>query len=287
MAYSPSPRPTFDGPAHIPYATVTRHLWGDPIAGEVADWMYVSSREIHQIVFALPPGGWFKHSEEFRTVFGADVIYYVLQGEMILANPQTGEVHLVHEGEAGFFRKNTWHHAFNHSDKQLRVLEFMSPPPSQGASGAYSRTRPYLPLSDSRYVQPDVLGRWPAEATQIEASDTIRVLRPGNSRWWLEGSEKPVLMGLLCSTEHLTAAVVQARPGEHSDVHTHAGEESLYVLEGTLNVRVPENTKGPKWFELTPGDGFYVPAGVPHQYYNYTHLPTRFAFGVASNYLPA
>ena len=28
-AYKPSPRPTFDGPAVIPYATVTRHLWGD------------------------------------------------------------------------------------------------------------------------------------------------------------------------------------------------------------------------------------------------------------------
>ena len=37
MSYSPSPRPTFDAPTHIAYEAVTRHLWGDPEAGEVAD----------------------------------------------------------------------------------------------------------------------------------------------------------------------------------------------------------------------------------------------------------
>ena len=37
--YVPSPRPTFDGPAHIPYEAATRHLWGDPVSGEVADWI--------------------------------------------------------------------------------------------------------------------------------------------------------------------------------------------------------------------------------------------------------
>ena len=47
MSYQNSPRATFDGPAAIPYATVTRHLWEDGVAGQVADWIYVSSMEIH------------------------------------------------------------------------------------------------------------------------------------------------------------------------------------------------------------------------------------------------
>ena len=34
--YLPSPRPTFAGPAAIPYSGVTRHIWGDAEAGEVA-----------------------------------------------------------------------------------------------------------------------------------------------------------------------------------------------------------------------------------------------------------
>ena len=38
------------------------------------------------------PQGGYRHSEEFRTVFGADEYLHVLEGEMILANPQTGDV---------------------------------------------------------------------------------------------------------------------------------------------------------------------------------------------------
>src|SRR5215211_7091216 len=88
LSYSPSPRPTFDGPAHIPAAAVTRHLWGDLESGEVADWIYVSSDKIHQLVF-----------------------------------------------------------------------ELLAPPPSQGTSGAYARTKPYL--STLKYTQDQWLGRWP------------------------------------------------------------------------------------------------------------------------------
>ena len=53
--YRPSPRPTFSGPAGIPRRTVQRHVWGDPLAGEVSDWIYVSSEQIHALVFGLAP----------------------------------------------------------------------------------------------------------------------------------------------------------------------------------------------------------------------------------------
>ena len=144
MGYAPSPRPTFSEPTHIPYAAVTRHLWGDPEAGEVADWIYVSSDKIHQLLFGLAPGGAFRHSDSFRTIFAADEVLYVLSGVMVLANPQTGEVHRIQTGEAAFFRRDTWHHAFNYSSEPLRVLEYFAPPPSQGTSGAYAQTKPNL-----------------------------------------------------------------------------------------------------------------------------------------------
>jgi uncharacterized cupin superfamily protein len=100
----------------------------------VADWIYVSSDRIHQLLFGLPPGGAFRHSEEFRTIFAADEVLYVLSGVMIIANPETGEVHRVEPGEAVFFRRDTWHHAFNYSSEPLRVLEIFAPPPSQGTA---------------------------------------------------------------------------------------------------------------------------------------------------------
>ena len=60
----PRPRrgPSFDGPALIRRADVTRHVWGDPAAGEVFDWIYASTERIHMLVFGLPPGGGFRHS---------------------------------------------------------------------------------------------------------------------------------------------------------------------------------------------------------------------------------
>src|SRR6188768_3629278 len=167
MAYKSSPRPTFDRPTHIPYTGVTRYLWGDDESGKVDDWIYVSSAKIHELVFGLPVGGAFRHSTEFRTVFGADEVLYVLEGTYISANPETGEAHIVKEGEAIFFRKDTWHHGFNGGTGPVRVLEFFAPPPSTGTSGAYARTRPYV--EKSRYSRDDWLGRLPMEANALAA----------------------------------------------------------------------------------------------------------------------
>ncbi|HWQ15579.1 MAG TPA: cupin domain-containing protein [Roseiflexaceae bacterium] len=282
MTYTPSPRPTFDGPAHIPYEAARRHLWGDAVSGEVADWIYVSSEKIHQLVFGLPAGGMFRHSEAHRTVFAADEIYYVLSGVLLCSNPETGEVHRALPGEAVFFRRDTWHHAMNGSAEPLRVLEYFAPPPAQGTSGAYARTRPYL--SSVRYTRDELLGRWPMAQEEVRRSETMRVLREADLLWRLEGRERQVPVALLCSTEHLTVGRLRLLPGQHSEPQVHGGDECLYVLEGALHVRLPE-AQGARWFELKPGDGFYIPQGEPHQYYNVSGAPAELIFGVAPRYL--
>jgi quercetin dioxygenase-like cupin family protein len=93
-----------------------------------------------------------------------------------------------------------------------------------------------------------------------------------------------VPVALLCSTEHLTVGRLRLLPGQHGEPHAHGGDECLYVLEGRLNVRLPE-ARGARWFELKPGDGFYLPQGEPHQYYNVSGAPTELVFGVAPGYL--
>ncbi len=281
MGYASSPRPVFTGPAHIPYETVTRHLWGDAESGEVADWIYVSSDKIHQLVFGLPPGGAFRHSDDYRTIFAADEVLYVLSGVMVLSNPETGEVHRLLPGEAAFFRRDTWHHAFNHSTEPLRVLELFAPPPAQGTSGAYARTKPNLAVS--KYIQEEWLGNWPMALTEARRKFTIQIVREQDILWGLEGQTQQVLVGLLAATEHLTVGKIQLLPGQKSDVQLHQGDESLYLLEGHLHVRIPEND-GQRWFELKPGDGFYIPQGAPHQYYNISGRPVSFLFGVAPSY---
>lgn len=282
MSYKPSPRPTFSEPTHLRYTDVTRHLWGDPAAGEVADWIYVSSDKIHQLQFGLAPGGAFRHSSEFRTIFGADLVYNVLSGMMVIANPATGEVYRVRAGEAAFFRRDTWHHAFNYSGEPLRVLEYFAPPPSQGTSGAYARTKPLL--EKTSYTHDALLGRWPMDRAEIEAERTIYVVGEQDLLWRLEGEPgNEVLVGLLVATEHLTVGKIYLRPGQHTSVHQHPGDESLYLHSGVLHVFCPEKA-GQQWFELGPQDGFYFPAGSAHQYYNMSDQPVTVLFGVAPQY---
>lgn len=261
----------------------SRHLWGDKESGEVADWIYVSSDKIHQLVFGLPPRGWFKHSDSFRTIFGADVLYYVMTGVMVIANPETGEVHRVCAGEAAFFRRDTWHHAYNYSDVPLRVLEFFAPPPSTGTSGAYAQKKPLL--TDVKYCRDEWLGRLPAQRGDLHQHNTIRVIRDDDVEWRLEGAAHPALVGLLVASEHLTVGKLHLLAGQHTDVETHGGDEAMYVLEGTLNVRVHDSQR-PNWFELNAGDGCYVPKGTPHECYNTGAAPATITFGIAPQYLP-
>jgi mannose-6-phosphate isomerase-like protein (cupin superfamily) len=275
-AYRPSPRPTFDGPAAIPYASVTRHIWGDPEAGEVADWIYASTERVHALVFGLAPGAWFRHSPEFRTIFGADELLYVLRGTMMIANPETGEVLRVPRGGHAFFRADTWHHVHAHGNEELRVLELYAPPPATGSSGAYARTKPYLEPADWRYGDDSLLGRLPG------AEPARRTLFEPPLVW---RRSLGVLEGLYASTEHLTAGVLELNPGETSVAHTHGGDEVVYALEGVLHVRAfgPE---GNSVFELNPDDAAYIPQGVAHEYRSYGSAPVRALFGVAPAYLP-
>lgn len=284
MAYKSSPRPVFDGPTPIPYASVTRHIWGDEAAGLVDDWIYVSSDKIHQLVFGLPPGAGFRHSESFRTVFAADEVLFVLMGTMLICNPETGETHLVHKGEAVFFQKDTWHHAFAWGDQELRVLEYFAPPPSTGSSGKYAATRPYV--SDFRYERSALIGHWPAGQAQAQASATIRVLRESDRLWSLDTTDPRVLTGIIASTDQLTAGSVRLNPGGRSKVLEHGGAAGLYVLAGRVNILIDDPEASPVWFELHPGDGFYLPQGTKYRAFNMGGTPAEYLFGVAPLFHP-
>lgn len=281
MGYAPSPRPTFSQPTHIRYDKVERHLWGDPDAGQVSDWIYVSSQEIHQLMFGLAPRGSFRHSDSFRTIFAADEVLYVLSGVMMIANPEVGEVHRVLPGQAAFFRRDTWHHVFNHSAEPLRVLEYFAPPPSQGTSGSYAQTQPYL--QQSRYAQDRWMGAWPMARAEAAAHASIQVITESDLLWRLEGSGFPMPVGFFAATEHLTVGKIRLLPGQASELRSHQGDQCLYLLSGSLNVFTPE-AEGQRWFELSPKDGFYLPRETPYEFHNITGEATEFIFGVAPQY---
>ena len=270
MGYRPSPRPSFHAPTAIRAADAVRHTWGDEEAGFVEDLIYVSSERIHAIVFALPVGGVFRHSDSFRTVFAADELLYVLQGTLVLANPETGEIARAEPGESVFFRRDTWHHGFSYGEDELRVLEFFAPPPATGTSGAYARTRPYL--SENAYADESLVG----SLVERPEQRSFRLLRPGDAVWRLD---LDVLVGLLVSTEHLTVGTLRVLPGQSSREESHGGDELVYVTRGALRV-----SAGGVEATLAAGDGFSIPAGTSHSYSAGGDESAEAIFGVAPAY---
>ena len=273
-------------PGAVPASSAVLKLWGDEQAGHVHDRIFVSNEKIQLMQFSMPPGARFGHSEAARTAMAADELYCVLRGTLVLANPETGEVHRVEAGQAISFGRDTWHHGFNYGTETLEVLEFFAPPPATGSSQAYARTRPYL--SSSTYVRDAWLERWGDSNDGPRPDDTQRPVR--DVLWRLEGVEEPVLVGIYLSTPQLTAGSLELLPGQRSDTLVRGGDEAGYVIEGRLNLYLPEGPDpdgpGNAWHEIGTGDAWFVPEGVPHRYFNMTGDPARALFGVAPRYRP-
>lgn len=273
--YVPSPRPTYDAPTLVRRSEVKHHIWGDRQSGLVGDWLYASTGKIHVLEFGLAPGNWFKHSPSFRTVFAADEVLFVLQGAMLACNPETGEVVECLAGESVFFRRDTWHHVRAQGVEPLRVLEFFSPPPSQGASGTYAMSQKYL--ETPVYRRDELLGNCigsdkPATLHRIGVRD--RSLR-------LEGE---IAVGLIVSTEHLTVAELQVPAGVAGEKTAHGGDAMVVGMSGELMVRTHWKS-GSTTFELGPRDAVFIPEGGQYEVLSFS-TPATALLGVAPRYLP-
>jgi quercetin dioxygenase-like cupin family protein len=220
----------------------------------------------------MPPGQKFTQSDVWKPIYAADELYYVVKGTVALANPETGEVVRAEAGEALHFHPDTWHHGFNQGAGELQILEFFAPAAQHTVATAgdgYGEKKPPPKRQPPR----------------TETASTIHKVDPRRTLWRLEGEER-MLVGLWVSTPALTAGSIELLPGQSSGIRTHAGELSLFVERGTLNILTPGAEPASRWSELHPEDGFYAPPGTPHRFFNMTGEAVRFLFGVGSGYLP-
>jgi mannose-6-phosphate isomerase-like protein (cupin superfamily) len=272
------------GPVVVRYADLERRTWGDEEAGRLSDWFYADNVRLNLNIVGMAPGGAALHSEANPSIFGADELFYVLEGKMIQANPVTGEVLVINPGEATFFRKDTWHHQWNYSNRQLRMLEFFQPSPKTGTGGRYGRTKDNI-VPPYRHGRDDLLGRWPMARGEAAVEQTMWVIRDETMLWRMEGGVRgrELLVGIMASTEHMTVGKIEFLGGQRSCEYSHQGDKVVFVEAGNLHIEFPETRQ---WVELTAWDGCRIPEGTRHSFYNMSHEPSRCVFSVAPGYLP-
>jgi hypothetical protein len=253
-----TPRPTFDGPSVIRRDDVAHHVWGDAGSSLVTDRVYLSNDQLHVLEFELPPRSEFRHSESNKTVFAADVVYCVLDGELVVADPEFGEVQIVEAGSTVFFRRDSWHHGFNPGGDVVRVVEFFAPPPSRGTASDYARRQPDLPrprYRDDRWDRrlPDGRGEW---------QPRLQVIESRHARWSFAASAPTHLLGTLVDTEFLTVAIGRVFPGHVEDPRAVDDDSLIVVTAGELWVDLADPGRDhSQCAPLCAGDAAYASRG--------------------------
>ena len=270
-------------PVVLRYQDLERRTWGDEQTGRLSDWFYADDVQMNLNIVGMAPNGAAVNSPANPTVFGADELFYILEGLMVQSNPVTGEVFVVKPGEAIFFRKDTWHFQWNYSNTQLRMLEFFQPAPKAGTGGSYARSRPPL-AGPPKQGEDQLIGNWPM-GMDSDREKTAWMIREQDVLWRMEGTVRgrEILVGIMASTEHLTAGKMKFLGGQRSCEYVHNGEKVVFVENGNLHVEFPDTKR---WVELNAFDGVRIPAGVRHSFYNMSSDYANCVFSVATDYLP-
>lgn len=93
-----------------------------PYFGDI-NRLCASTDKITVAVYSVAPGSKFEPPD----VHSGDEVYYVIKGTLTQFNPETGDVHEVHEGEALYIPKGAWHQSYNFTDKEARMLAVLAP----------------------------------------------------------------------------------------------------------------------------------------------------------------
>jgi mannose-6-phosphate isomerase-like protein (cupin superfamily) len=275
----------FDKPTLVKRADAVRFLWGDERAHFVPDLIYGRGDRIAGLIFKLAPGEYFRSSETWRTIYDQDRYYYVVSGELTIQDPETGDTAVASAGEVIYWRGARYHFGYNFNFEETMVLDWYAPQERAADVPEIVASLQKKQLNervDGRY---DLLTRWPSAAAEDRAmrqrEGRVTTLRRSDALPLIMGEKTPVRMDIFASSENLTAGIFDLRPAIMSDPETHGGDETMFALEGTIHVYLPDTYD---WFEVYPLDCLYLPEGTRHQYANNGAAVAKAAFCVTPNY---
>lgn len=278
--------PVLRGPTLMRREDAEMFLWGDEESHQVSDLVYGRGEKISALVFSLRPGEHFGRSKAWKPLYDQHRFYYVVEGQLAIHDPETGDVAVAVAGEGITWRGARYHFGYNPGSTETVVLDWYAPrnwPVDVAEASVSVGNRELLAFRGGRY---DLLGKWPQAglgARQAGAEWTeIVTVSERNALHLIQGEQKPLLVSMLTSSNVLSAGTFTLRPGFMSEAEQHAGDEVLFALDGRLHVYMPE---AQLWFELQPMDALFIPEGYAHQYCAYGTQSCRVVFCVAPLYV--
>jgi len=285
MDQAPKNVVNYEGPTLVRFQDATRFLWGDDESQHVNDYIYGKNARIGCVVFTLRPGKFFKISGAWKPFYNQHRFYYVVQGQLTIQDPETGDVVVAEAGEAVHWRGAKWHFGYNFSQQEVFVLDWYAPQerPQNITEIEYNKTKPGL--GEIMSGRQDLLEHWPeayanTRAAAFENGSVVK-LTADDSINFVQGEDNPILERIFVSSEELTGGTIDLLPSQRSDDRIHPGEKIIFALNGKVNVYLPQTYD---WFELFERDALYLPAGTVHQIWNYSDEPASLAFKVVPAY---
>jgi len=134
----------------------------------------------------------------------------------------------------------------------------------------------------------DYLGRWPVDGTKVREEKRLVAIRDDNHLHLIHGQEQHVLISTIVSNDFLNVGLITIPVGGYSEMECHAGDETLYALQGDLTVRTvgpdeKEDKESASFisYQIHQSDKMLIPEGTRHQYLNFTEEVIKVFFAVA------
>ena len=275
-----------EAPMRVAYTETRRFLWGDDESGEVNDIIYGRGKTISCLIFTLAPGRNFRSSRTWKAQFDQDRFYYVLEGELTIQDPETGDVAVAGPGEAVFWRGRKWHFGFNFGTAEAVVLDWYAPQerPPDVPEVVFAETKSDLGVVV--HARSDLIGHWPAalpsERDRRLREGAVVTLSEKDALCVLQGESCQVREALYVSTDRLTVGALTLPASFRGDIVVHdKGDKVILCERGRVNIHLPESFD---WYELGERDCLYLPRGTRHQFWNYTEKAARAIFHVVPDY---
>lgn len=222
-------------------------IWGDDIAGFVADKVYRSDPALSFVVSSLPAGAHFTFSERAWPVSESCNLIYVLRGSFTALVPQTGEARTAHPGDVLVVPPRVWHFGYNFSDEAAEFIECLGP----GQPGTPRKDLPKPATPFPSWDKAALAGTRAADAPALIAGAAATAMPA------IIGDRNP-LLGQILVNHPLAAALRLTLPaGRRSDAVTLPHDAMCYGLEG--EVQLDSASPNSAFVTLGPDDAVYLP----------------------------